>query len=373
MQQSARLNPPRFRALSPLAWSLLLSLIVHALLFSTIELGNRFDLWRFSPFALVAKWLGAKTPDPTPVTPTTTTTLSAEPEAREIPMVFVDVDPSQATTEAPPNTPYYSPVNSLAADSDPVDDQLQPRLDGKQDKVLKTLETERSAAAIPLQPSQPQEAQPPSKAGEPKPQVAERLTPDPTPAEKQLAKVEPIERPLPRRESGNFEAAKPPPKTEPAATPVPSGTGIEQRERPRTLAAARSANNLNPHSALTGEKFKQEGGVKRFNIQSSLNVAGSPFGNYDARFISIVQQTWYQLLDEQRFTLDRVGKVVLRFKMSFDGRIKDMETVESNVGEIYTLLCQMAVTKPAPYDKWPTEMRKMVREDYREVMFTFFY
>jgi hypothetical protein len=293
-------------------------------------------------------------------------------EVREIPMVFVDVDPSQATLEAPPDTPYYSPVNSLAADPSPAVDRNQPNLDGKQDKVLKTLDTQRSATA-PQQPSQPQEAQAGSKPGETKPAVVERVAPDPTPVEKQLAKLEPIERLLPRAEPGNFEAAKPPPKPQPAATPVPSGTGIDQRERPRTLAAARASNNVNPHSALVGEKYRQEGGVERFSVQSSLDVRGSPFGNYDARFVAIVQQCWHELLDQQRYTFDRVGRVVLRFKLSFDGRIKDMETVESNVGEIFTLLCQMAVTKPAPYDKWPTEMRKMIREDFREVMFTFHY
>lgn len=372
MQQAASLDPFRHRAVRPIAWSLLLSLAIHVALLTTLEVGSRYDLWRFSPFAMIAKLLGVKPAGESATAKAPDAAKPAEPEARDIPMVFVDVDPSQATLETPPETPFYSPVNSLAADADPVDDQLQPRLDGKQDKVLKTMDTQRSAAT-PLQPSQPQEAAPASKPGEPKPEVVERVTPDATPAEKQLAKLEPVEKPLPRPEPGNFEAAKPPPKVEPAASTVPSGTGIDQRERPRTLAAARVGKNVNPDSALVGEKFKQDGGVGRFSIQSSLNVRGSPFGNYDARFVAIVQQCWYELLDQQRYTFDRVGKVVLRFKLSFDGRIKDMETVESNVGEVFTLLCQMAVTKPAPFDKWPTEMRKMIREDDREVMFTFYY
>ncbi len=371
MQQAARLAWFRLRALPPIAWSLLLSLVIHVVLFTAIELGNRLDLWQFTPVALVARWLGI-TPPPPAQSAGLTTTRPAEPVPQEVPMVFVDVDPSQASLEAPPDTPFYSPVNSVAADPDPVDDQAQPRLDGKQDKVLKTLATERSAA-VPLQPASPAEAQPESSARQRPPEVVDRAQPEPKPLEPEVAKVEPVTRAVPRVEPGNFEAAKPVPQPQPVASAMPSGTGMEARERPRTLAAARADRNVNPHSALVGEKYRQEGGVRRFSVQSSLDVRGSPFGNYDARFVSIVQQCWLELLQQQRYTLDRVGKVVLRFKLTFDGRIKDMETVESNVGEIFTLLCQMAITKPAPYDKWPTEMRKMIREDHREVMFTFYY
>jgi hypothetical protein len=331
MQEAIRLAWFRLRAIHRIAWSLLLSLIIHLALFATIELSNRFDLWRFTPMAFLARLLGAA-PRPAESSPASASAAAIEPEAREVPMIFVDVDPSQATVETPPDTPFYSPVNSLAADPDPVDDQAQPRLDGKQDKVLKTLATERGAA-IPLQPASPPETPPASPAGEPAPEVVEPVAAAPKPAEPTLAKVEPVERVVPRIASGDFEAAKPAPPR-PVASAVPSGTGTAPRERPRTLAAARANQNVNPHSALVGEKYKQDGGVRRFSVQSSLDVRGSPFGNYDARFVSIVQQCWLELLEQQRYTLDRVGKVVLRFKLSFDGRIRDMETVESNVGEI---------------------------------------
>jgi hypothetical protein len=131
--------------------------------------------------------------------------------------------------------------------------------------------------------------------------------------------------------------------------------------------------NQNPMSALVGEKMAQDGGVKRFSIQSTLEVRASPLGNYDARFIAAVQQCWFALLEEQHFSLDRTGKVVLDFRLTVDGRITDMRVVESTVGDIYTTICQLAITKPSPYERWPGDVRRMVGADHREIRFTFFY
>ena len=50
-----------------------------------------------------------------------------------------------------------------------------------------------------------------------------------------------------------------------------------------------------------------------------------------------------------------------------------MKLVESGVGEIYSTLCELAISKPAPFEKWPSDMRRMVGENFRDVRFTFYY
>ena len=50
-----------------------------------------------------------------------------------------------------------------------------------------------------------------------------------------------------------------------------------------------------------------------------------------------------------------------------------MKVNESNVGELLCLLCQRAVLDPAPYARWPSDMRQVLGEDHREVVFTFHY
>ena len=69
----------------------------------------------------------------------------------------------------------------------------------------------------------------------------------------------------------------------------------------------------------------------------------------------------------------RRGKVELQFLLNYDGRITEMKVLENTVTETLSLLCQKAVLDPAPFDKWPREMRLMVGEDFRRITFTFYY
>ncbi|MFM7102498.1 MAG: hypothetical protein ACKO3N_15165, partial [Verrucomicrobiota bacterium] len=136
----------------------------------------------------------------------------------------------------------------------------------------------------------------------------------------------------------------------------------------RRVAEAREAKGL-----LVGEKMRQEGGVPRFQLESSLDVKASPFANYDAQLIYAVQQRWYALLDEQKFALERTGKVVVRFNLHADGTISDLTQVQSDVGDLWAFVCESAVMTPAPYARWPASMRRLIGRDVREVTFTFHY
>ncbi len=379
--------------MNPIARAFVLSIACHLFLFGFIEVGNRLDLWRFSPLLALARAMNLSPATVAKLTarnspPPPKTQVKKTEEVPEIPLVFVDVDPSQATEEAPKNTPYYSPVNSQAGNPDTSRNTPTAKLEGKQDKVMKTASTVRANpnVAHPLQPA----PRPPTPAAEaqtrpqPPPEPAREIAQKPAPPKAapkvQTADPKPVTPAVEKQEIGDLAMAKPtpPPGLEADVTPrvvtAQSVSQAPQHVRPRTVAAARMMQAAqNPDSATLGEKLKQDGGVKRFSVQSSLDVRASPFGNYDAKFIAAVQRCWYQLLDEQHYTLDRMGKVTLKFRLTVDGRITDMSTVNSDVGDLYTLLCQWAVEKPAPFDKWPAEMRKMLRDNYREVVFTFYY
>jgi hypothetical protein len=64
--------------------------------------------------------------------------------------------------------------------------------------------------------------------------------------------------------------------------------------------------------------------------------------------------------------------VVLQFQLTYDGRITDMHIAQSTVGETLAYVCQLAVTDPAPYEKWPMDMRREIG-DTRNIQFTFYY
>ena len=112
--------------------------------------------------------------------------------------------------------------------------------------------------------------------------------------------------------------------------------------------------------------------MARFNLASSLDVTATPFGAYDAAIVAAIQHRWYALLDDQRLTRG-TGKVAVRFRLHDDGRVTTMDVTENTVGELLSILCERAIRDPSPFAPWPSDMRRLVGANYREVNFTFYY
>ncbi len=73
---------------------------------------------------------------------------------QETPLLFVEVDPTQAAKDAPRDAKYYSSQNSRAANPDAQIDTGVPKIEGTQTHVPKA-ETTQQSRAMPLQPSPP--------------------------------------------------------------------------------------------------------------------------------------------------------------------------------------------------------------------------
>jgi outer membrane biosynthesis protein TonB len=235
----------------------------------------------------------------------------------EAPLLFVEVTPEQATPEPPKDPRYYSSASSLAANPDPQKDMGVPRIDGSQDKVPKTFDTLRPAP----------EPVPPTPPPEPE-------EPEPPPRDLTVGASEPADKPKP--------------------------------ERPKTLAQARLQQGI-----IAGPRMRQDGGVKRPGVVS-LDTKATPFGAYDAAVIAAIQRRWYDLLEDSS-AAPKSGKVVLEFRMHSDGSITDLKITEQDVGEIRALYCRKAVSDPAPFAPWPSDMRRLIGKEYRDVRFTFYY
>lgn len=292
-----------------LAALLALSLAAHLLVWGGYEIGRIVNLWpqlRLPPLTLFTKI------KPSP------------PVQTSEPIVFVDVNPAQAT-EAPKNTKYFGVHNSHAANPDADRNKNVPQINGKQTEVAKTEDTPRLDFS--KVPPAPQPAQKPQQKSPP-----------------QLA-----------MNSGDLTLGK------------PQELRPEEQPRPRTLKQA-----LAMQKQLPGQMMKQEGGVQRHAIAPSLDVKVTGFSDYDRRFIEQVSQHWYGLLESQRFALDRTGKVVLRFRLNCDGSISEMTIAENTVGDLLGYVCQKAVMDNAPFERWPTNMR-LELGDYCDVQFTFYY
>jgi outer membrane biosynthesis protein TonB len=247
----------------------------------------------------------------------------------EPPTIFVEVTPEQATPDAAPDSKFYGVANARAANPDPTVDTQQPKIEGTQDKVPKTFDTLRPQPEV-----QPEPPSQPDPEPEPKPEPAPK-PPDP----------------------GELAVSQEDPK-KPAEPP--------KKPRPRTLVEARVQQGI-----IAGPKMRQDGGVRRRGAVS-FDVRATPFGAYDAAVIAAIQQRWYDLLEESAIA-PRSGKVVVEFTMHYDGRVTDVRVVEQEVGEILALYCRKAISEPAPYAPWPSDLRRMIGKDYREVRVTFYY
>ncbi len=333
-----------------------ISLLIHLLAFGGWKLGEARGWWRAQS---LPAWLQAAQKHLATIAVKKVPTkalLKPQPLPRhEVPMVFVDIDPAAAIATPPKQTKFYGAANTEAANLAKKLDSAVPQITGVQDKVIKTTDPSK---AKPLQPSPPKT--------EPKP--------DPTP-EAQAKAPEPKADPKPAQPEpqrtqapGDLAFAKPQDKVQDGKAQTEQSQpahAAPQVTRPRTLEEARR------RAGMQGEKMQQDGGVNRLAMNSSLDVTRTSFGDYDREFVDAVQQRWYKLLEDREGHVP--GKVVVEFRLWYDGRVTDMKVAQNEVGELLGLICQKAVLDPAPYKRWPTEMRREINSDYRDVKFTFFY
>ena len=314
----------------PLATAFALSLVIHSCLFGFYRVGNQYGWWKHQ-----ATWLLQLNKKKKPLSvalPKVQNTVAAR--KREIPMTFIEVDPSTASKEKPADAKFYGLANTKAANPDTKLDTIDPKLDGSQDKIPR-LENVPKPKPFPLQP-----AIAPDKTQDDQEQEAKAKE---TPGDLAKAFIKPENSPL---TIGNGE------------NPV--------TKRARTIEEAKAQKNL------AGDKTLQDRGVKTHGRVALLDVRVTEFSSYDAAFVAAVQQRWYDLLESHQFT-QQSGKVVLEFRLHSDGRISDMKVDGNEVGEILGWLCQRAILDPSPYAKWPGDMLRSIGTNYREVMFTFYY
>ena len=117
--------------------------------------------------------------------------------------------------------------------------------------------------------------------------------------------------------------------------------------------------------------MRQDGGTSSRG-KVSFDTKSTPFGEYDAAFIAAVEQCWHNLLNDHQGT-QRSGKVIVDFKLTYDGRITDVRVQDEQVGPVLSMLCQSAIQNPAPYPRWPAQMRQTIGGNSREIRFTFYY
>jgi len=92
---------------------------------------------------------------------------------------------------------------------------------------------------------------------------------------------------------------------------------------------------------------------------------------YELQIANVITNNWYQLL--KGLKQNQKGMVVLKFDVQTNGVATNLIVIKKTVKEPLVTMCQTAVLKSAPYEKWTPEMIEAVVKPYSTVTFTFHY
>jgi hypothetical protein len=335
--------------------ALIFSVLLHLLLFSVWRVGKTQGWWR--DLAL-PRWLQSVSKAMLPVLP--------KKPALDIPsqtqLTFVDVDPALATPEPPKNAAFFGAKNTVAANHEIKQPSPMPNIDGTQENFLKTTENVRPTP----QPAAPAPPPAPTPVAAPTPPAAPALpqntalqnAPKKSFAPGDLTMSPPSEKPQEGKPDAETGAqAQPPPKPQPQPPAAPA--------RPRTLAEAAARNGS------YGAKSRSVGGVNNISPNEAENVRGTPLGDYIAHLVEAVRSHWYDLLNGQ--PSDVSGKVQVQFRLLPDGTVTNVKLLRNEVTDLLGATCEEAIKEPAPYEKWPREVRLALPNDFYDITFTFYY
>lgn len=316
--------------------ALTISILLHVLIFFTWHVGQAQGWWRD---VSMPRWmrLVSKAIMPAPL----------KKPAANLPsqsqLTFVEVDPALATLEPPKKPMFQGAKNTIAANPQIKELSVMPNIHGRQEKFLKTTENAQPAP----QPSPPQAAfQPQTTARQSAPRQAY------VPGDLTMA------RPSDKPQEGKSDAeaddqAQPQPQPQPAY------------QKPRTIAEAQA------RRGIYGQQSRLVGGVKNVAPNVSLDVQGTPLGDYIGHMVDAIRNNWYKSLET--LSADATGKVVLRFRLHPDGSVTDMAMVQNEVTDLLATTCERAVLASSPFEKWPRQMRLELPKDNYDITFTFYY
>ncbi|WP_308986434.1 hypothetical protein [Thalassobacterium sedimentorum] len=301
--------------------------------------------------------------------------LEAQAESYEISLID-PVEPRfvEASPEVPENEPdradQYSYRSQQAADQSPLEDALnQPNVDGEEDSQ-KIIQGQLDQTP-PLEPGvyatnaasgegagdQGGKLGSPSEVASPAPTPAlpapDFIQQDPVAAEGPGSRsdlvgqaTEVFEKPDPQ---APIDVYRPQPETTQTQDSVGDGAGGQPEIQAKPRARPRLAPEL-----VTGPLMRSQGSASRRGALA-IDATFSEFGEYEHQFYAAVQTGWYQEIDFFQ-PIDTATRVQVRFTLHADGRVTDVQAVQSTASEIATFICETAITKRSPFRPWTQEM-----------------
>jgi hypothetical protein len=298
-------------------------------------------------------------------------------------MRYVEANPAAPENE-PDRSEQYSFRAQQAADESPLADSSNlPKVDGEAESMKIVPGQLQPAEPVPpgvyapnARPGEGEGAEGGKPGAETQPMPAP-VQPLPTPAfiqQKPVAEVGPgsrDERPGEAQElteqadpDAPINVYRPPVEAQPELQ-AGNGSGGAVEARPAPRARPRLAPEL-----ITGPLLKSEGSASRRGALA-IDATFSEFGEYEQQFYAAIQAGWYQEIEFFQ-PIDTATRVHVRFRIQSDGKVDNVEAVQTTASEIATVICETAITKRSPFRPWTQEMvRVFGTERWMNVVFNY--
>ncbi|HUR45199.1 MAG TPA: hypothetical protein VMZ27_04905, partial [Candidatus Saccharimonadales bacterium] len=84
-----------------------------------------------------------------------------------------------------------------------------------------------------------------------------------------------------------------------------------------------------------------------------------------------VNQRFQQISKDETLVSQQPGKVIVIFRLWYNGTITGLKVTNNEVGEQFASRCKRAVADCAPFAPWPPDMKKLIGRPYHDVRMTF--
>lgn len=121
--------------------------------------------------------------------------------------------------------------------------------------------------------------------------------------------------------------------------------------KPQPMPRPRLSPDVLPGPLMASQNYAARMGI------TAVDARFSQFGFYLKQLFDTIQLQWYSLLANVTIGQEnRPARVDVEFVLTSDGRVDKAEVLDTNAGQLATLLCKDAIESRSPFGPWTEQM-----------------
>lgn len=124
-----------------------------------------------------------------------------------------------------------------------------------------------------------------------------------------------------------------------------------ENARPQPMPRPRLSPDVLPGPLMASQNYAASMGI------TAIDARFSQFGFYLKQMFDTIQLQWYSLLANVTIGQEnRPARVDVEFVLTSEGRVDKAEVLDTNAGQLATLLCKDAIESRSPFGPWTEQM-----------------